>query len=521
MEKLEYQHEAGSEPISGYRLLEPLGQGGFAEVWKCTAPGGLLKAIKFVHGGCHILDTNAPAEEELRAVERVKAIRHPFMLMMERVEIVRGELVIVMELADQSLADLLEVERKQGKQGIPRDPLLIYLREAAELLDVMNTHYGLQHLDIKPRNLFLVSNHVKIGDFGLVSSLSATNKDMGLGAITPLYASPEVFQGSISNQSDQYSLAIVFMELLVGKLPFTGKNARQLLLQHLTEEPDLSSLPEKDRTIIARALSKNPIDRYPSCTDLIQALILGQSEVVSSRTVFFPEIQEIQQRQNDSKRIQISRVKQLTPTQLRKLPSLNVGVEFDRMEIVDLVSKTPLTEIFRARTPDGFPRLVKILFSCPPPGDPGVRRLEEMRHPCLQPMEIMEHKPGRLVISCPVSDCNLRDVLATCHSNGYKGIPRIQLLEYLRSAAEGLQFLQKKYDLYHLSLNPRNLVLDGDRLQMAEFGILQQVWLPTGQVLGPLNPRYSAPELNQNRVNPSCDQYSLAICYHELLVGRL
>jgi len=51
-------------------------------VWKCEAPGGLLKAIKFVEGGLHACDTNAPAEEELRAIERVKAIRHPFILSM-------------------------------------------------------------------------------------------------------------------------------------------------------------------------------------------------------------------------------------------------------------------------------------------------------------------------------------------------------------------------------------------------------------------------------------------------------
>src|SRR6266542_5054583 len=221
-----------AEPIPGYRLVEPLGSGGFGEVWKCEAPGGLCKAIKFVYGNLEGLEADsAQAEEELRAIERVKSIRHPFLLSMDRVESIAGELVIVTELADRNLHELLLECQKAGLTGIPRGELLGYLREAAEVLDLMNQEHGLQHLDVKPRNLFLVCNHVKVADFGLVNSLSVSG-GVKIGAVTPLYAAPEIFLGTISPRSDQYSLAVTYQELLTGTLPFQGKNSRQLLLLH-------------------------------------------------------------------------------------------------------------------------------------------------------------------------------------------------------------------------------------------------------------------------------------------------
>jgi hypothetical protein len=268
---MSFIREPNAEPISGYRLIEPLGTGGYGEVWKCEAPGGLFKAIKFVYGNLNSLDTDAArAEQEQDALNRVKEVRHPFVLSIEQIKVVEGELVIVTELADKSLHDLLVEHQAAGLVGIPREDLLRFIRDAAEALDHMNEKHKLQHLDIKPRNLFLISDRVKVADFGLVKHLERQSGI--LASVTPLYAAPETFNGKISVNSDQYSLAIVYHELLTGQRPFNGKNARQLAMQHTQQEPELRALPEAERPVIARALAKDPSQRFPSCISFVKAL---------------------------------------------------------------------------------------------------------------------------------------------------------------------------------------------------------------------------------------------------------
>ncbi len=273
--------EPHAEPIPGYRLIERLGSGGFGEVWKAEAPGGLFKAIKFVQRGSGgdessvvgVTDMDrSRADQEMKSLSRVKTVHHPYVISLDRFEIVEDYLVIVMELADRTLADRFKQCRSQGLPGVPREELLSYLEEAAEALDLMNSLYQLQHLDIKPQNLFLVHNHVKVADFGLVKDITDQKFMTITGGVTPVYAAPETFDGKFSRQSDQYSLAIVYQETLTGHRPFTGTTIKQLILQHLQNAHDLSPAPVHDRPIIARALSKNPEDRFPTCIEFVQAL---------------------------------------------------------------------------------------------------------------------------------------------------------------------------------------------------------------------------------------------------------
>lgn len=260
--------DASAIPVlPGYELSKRLGAGGYGEVWLAKAPGGLTKAVKFIYGSYH----EKRAEHEFRSLERVKEVRHPFLLSLERIEIVDNRLAIVTELADGSLKERFDQCRSEGMPGIPRDELLRYLHDAADALDYLYQKHSLQHLDVKPENLLLVAGHVKVADFGLVKDVGVSQGSL-VGGLTPLYSAPEVFQGTPTNRSDQYSLAVLFQELLTGVLPFDGSTAAELTLQHLHDEPNLTPLPLGDRYVLARALAKDPQQRFESCSAMVAGL---------------------------------------------------------------------------------------------------------------------------------------------------------------------------------------------------------------------------------------------------------
>lgn len=257
----------GYEPIPGYVLEEVIGRGGFGEVWRASAPGGLKKAVKFVFG----TQDQSRAARELRSLERIKGVQHPFLLTLERFEAVDDQLLIVTELADCSLEDIFKRNRDRGSCGIPRDALISHLHDTADALDYLHERYQLQHLDIKPGNLLMVGGHVKVADFGLLKDLREAECSV-VGGLTPIYAPPEIFDGRPSMHSDQYSLAVMYQEMLTGTRPFSGRTIAQLATQHVHSAPNLEPLPPSDRPVIARALEKNPERRFLSCKAFVEAL---------------------------------------------------------------------------------------------------------------------------------------------------------------------------------------------------------------------------------------------------------
>jgi hypothetical protein len=267
--------------IVGYEIIREIARGGNGRVYEVRAPGGVSKAVKIIR-----FDADDPlTAREAEGLRLIRGVRHPYLISIDRVDVERDQITLVMELADCSLREMQAEFLADGGAGIPPDKLMRRLVEAAEALDVLNIKYRIHHLDVKPENLFLVADHLKVGDYGLAREAGRSVVDPETNAVTPAYAAPELFDSHVHPTSDQYSLAVVYMEMLTGSLPFRTTNLRQLALYHLTRQPNLTALPPAQRSVVGKALARDPEKRYHSCLEFMEAL----AEAASARNLARPQ----------------------------------------------------------------------------------------------------------------------------------------------------------------------------------------------------------------------------------------
>src|SRR5262249_30344632 len=171
---------AGMEPIPGYRLRRRRGSGGFGEVWEAVAPQGQEIALKFIAS-----NAQRAATQEVRSLQAIRQLWHPHLLRIDQVWCHCGYIIIAMELADGSLADLFEVYRSEYGIPIPVSHACDWLLQAAKGLDYLNerrhevngVRVAVQHCDVKPSNLLVVGDVIKVADFGLSVWSSAGQRD--------------------------------------------------------------------------------------------------------------------------------------------------------------------------------------------------------------------------------------------------------------------------------------------------------------------------------------------------------
>jgi len=200
-----------------------------------------------------------------------------------------GRLYIVMELLEgRSLAEELD-----ARGQLPLERALVMILKLCAGLDAVHAR-GIVHQDIKPENVFLVSrgadrDFVKLVDFGIsrpFDSGGVADSQRGRVFGTAAYISPEAATGDATDRrSDIYSVGVLTYQLLTGTLPFEGKTAGALLMQHVHEAPPPMSakgygdrVPSGIAGVIMRALAKDPADRFPSLAGFVDALTQASVE---------------------------------------------------------------------------------------------------------------------------------------------------------------------------------------------------------------------------------------------------
>jgi serine/threonine protein kinase, bacterial len=271
---------ADGATFAGYTIVRLLGSGGMGEVYLAQHPRLPRRdALK-------VLPVSVSADNEYRQrfnreADIAAALWHPHIVGVHDRGEFDGQIWISMDYVDGT--DAGRMLRERYPDGMPRAEVVDTVTAVAQALDYAHER-DLLHRDVKPANILLAypesgDQRILLADFGIarwvndISGLTATNMTVG----TVSYAAPEQLMGAhLDGRADQYGLAATAFHLLTGAPPFQNSNPAVVISQHLSasppaigaRRPELSALDP----VLAKALSKDPNDRYERCADFARAL---------------------------------------------------------------------------------------------------------------------------------------------------------------------------------------------------------------------------------------------------------
>lgn len=246
-----------SRPLEGYTIKRAIHRGGFGEVYYALTDAGKEVALKLLHNNMDV---------ELRGVSQCLNLKHPNLVTIfdMRQDADKDHWIIMEYVGGKGLYEVLQ----ENPAGMPLNEVFRWLHGMTAGLSFLHDR-GLVHRDLKPANVFSEADLVKIGDVGLSKYISESRRSAQTQSVgTVYYMAPEVARGRYGREVDVYSLGVILYEMITGRVPFEGETTAEILMKHLTAEPDLSVLPEKLRPVLAAALEKDPDRRISDVDEL-------------------------------------------------------------------------------------------------------------------------------------------------------------------------------------------------------------------------------------------------------------
>jgi serine/threonine-protein kinase len=267
------------ETFGAYRILEPLGRGGMASVYKAyEAALDRYVALKVLPG--EFLHDETFAERFRREAKVVARLEHPNIIPIHAFGIEGGIPWMAMRLiSGGALSSLLRGGR------LTHERIITILRGVADALDYAHGK-GVVHRDVKPQNILLdEAERVYLADFGIAKMVEGSGALTQTGMITgtPQYMAPEQATGQpVDQRVDIYALGVVAYEMLTGAVPFAADTPVAVLMKHVTEPmpiPPASTVPEPLVRALLKGMAKKPEERWASAGAFVRALERGLSEV--------------------------------------------------------------------------------------------------------------------------------------------------------------------------------------------------------------------------------------------------
>ncbi len=265
--------------IGQYKILEKIGQGGMAEVYKGFQPNlNRYVAIKVL--GRTLRDDPVFTKRFQREAQASASLRHANVIRIFDYGAFEGGHYIVMEYIEGTdLRAEMDRRKREGRGFTPGETLHL-LSQVAEALDYAHQQ-GVIHRDIKPANILLSSEgQVVLSDFGLAMLRNRVSQmTMGHSFGTPEYIAPEqaIDSRAAVPQSDIYALGAILYEIVANRPPFYAESPLSLALMHVNEDPTpprhyAPSLPAAVEAVILQALAKDPAERFSTAQAMVDAL---------------------------------------------------------------------------------------------------------------------------------------------------------------------------------------------------------------------------------------------------------